>query len=636
MPVTIPDWLPGGGTVIGPPDAQTQPTDTSQRDALIKQLADAHRGQIGSSSQVLTKDAEGKDQHYYDKYTFGDGSSVEIAPTGQVQNIDLKTDKTVAGYTDITQVRNADQTISYYGRDPADGQMKKVPGLPDSAAPESTKTTPTATAQLDRIDKNGNDATQSGLPPVSLRDPKTGTVIDVPKDPSGSVTAVGDTMYVIKPDGSSTPVLGPDGKPLTKPKDPSQFNVPGVGLVNYDPSTQKASVLIPTPKGVQAGQLKPEVRNGVTYMPVDDGNGGVVWTEAKQQDGSPLPTDVIYTMASNDPRSPTITLVDNQGNSKQVSKGPDWKPPPSPAAGQALTPDTTAPYVVTIGDNGLPVFTDNTNRISITDATRQFIDSLGTHVAAGSMSEAQAQDLIKNITAGMTARATAQNAQANALQGMAQATTGQLNAISQGAQTGAGILQNRVTAATGALQNLVGQAAGAKNLMNVPAGLGDQLVGGLQGWATQLGGGQDVYDSAANLVKRADPGNALGGDAATAYGALGQMLQKYRDLTGQPHPAEVVAAQQQPNTGFTAPAAAAPATPAMPNIGGPYTGGLPAIGNNPMLAAQQMYNRNQAAQQLAQATAQANMPFGAIGANPMGSAFTSPMTIAPPAQTVTM
>jgi len=602
--------MPWPGTSIPAPwdPAPTAaPPDTSQRDKLVATLGAQHGGLVGTPSTPTVKNPKdpsgGEIPGPYDLYSFADGSTLEIAPTGEVSKYTPKaTTGTVAGWTDITQVRNPDQTITYYGKDPKDpgGPLKPVEGLPTSAAPTSTAQTATPSAELDKLDARGNvippgdtttkpvftrdpktgtttqlkdqptatsqldriDAQGKVIPPgdtttkpVSLRDPVTGTVIDVPKDAAGSVTAVGDTMYVIKPDGSSTPVVGPDGKPLTKPKDASQFNVPGVGLVNYDPSSGKANVLIAAPTGVQAKDLKPEVRGGKTYIPVDGPNGTITWQE------SDLPTDTQYTIAQNDPRSPNVLLIDQQGNSKFVSKGPDWKPPPSPAAGQALTPDTTAPFVVTIGDNGQPQFTKNTNQLSISDAQKQLIQQLGLKVASGDMSEKAAQDLISSATSTLTAQAAQQNAQANMLQAQTQqqnlgvtAAGDVLSNVQNAAQTGAGMLQNRVTAATGALNNVLNVAGQAKNLMNVPAGLGQQLVGGLQDWATQLGGGADVYNSAANLVRRADPTNQLGGDAAGAYAALGQMLQKYRDLTGQPHPAEALANQPQANTGFSAPA----------------------------------------------------------------------------------
>jgi len=651
MPVTIPDWLPGGGTVIGPPDAQTPAADTSQRDQLIKNLADQHRGQVGGASQVLTKDAEGKDQHYYDKYTFGDGTSIEIAPTGQVQNYVPKTDKTAAavpGYTDITQVRNENQSITYYGRDPADGQMKPVPGLPVSAAPASATKTPSPLGQMDKIDKNGNDATKSGLPAISLRDPATGTVIDVPKDPAGTVTPVGDNFYVIKPDGSSTLVTDSAGKPIAKTKDPSQFNVPGIGLVNYDPSTGNANVLIAAPKGLQANQLKPEVRGGKTYVPVDDGKGGITWQETN------LPSDTTYSVAANDSRSPNITLIDAQGNTKTIPKE-GWTPPPVPNVGQVQQADLVASNIAVTQPDGSIKWVPNTNQVSVSDAQRQLIQGLGIQVASGSMTEAAAKDVIASATTIMNAQAAKTNAEANAQQQIQQGAQAALQGIQQGAATGAGVLQNRVTNAQQMLSGVLGIAGQGQRsgnmgggLMNVPAGLGGQLVSGIQGWATELGGGPDVYQSAANLVRRADPGSNLGGDAATAYGALGQMLQKYRDMTGQPHPAEQIANAAQPNTGFAAPATAAAATPVAPAATfapGSFTGPAPSLPAGPTGAAiNQVPGSNYGT---SYNTAQLNgqrwpnpqpLPAGtqvpySTTSNPW---FVAPVTVAPPEATVTV
>src|SRR5262252_23709 len=124
------------------------------------------------------------------------------------------------------------------------------------------------------------------------------------------------------------------------------------------------------------------------------------------------------------------------------------------------------------------------------------------------------------------------------------------------------------------------------------------------------------------------------------------MLQKYRDLTGQPHPAETLAAQQQQgNAGFNAPTTVTPQQQINQNIAAqqlqaattPANAPFGAIGNNPMLAAQQAYNRQQAAQQLQAATAQASPPFGAVARNPWANAamFVAPTTVAPPTATVT-
>jgi len=566
------------------------------------------------------------------------------------------------------------------------GALQDVPAGPKQ---------PTPTLQLDKLDADGNDATKSGKPVVQLRDPATGVVTNVPKDPAGSLTTINKTPYLVKPDGTATVVTGPDGKPLSV-NDKSTINVPGKGLVEYDPSKSgdDAYHVVPGTEPTTnrlAKDLQPVVRNGKTFIAVDGPDGSIVWQEAKDDQGNPLPTETTYQVVQNDARSPNVLLIDAQGNSKLVSKGPDWKPPPSPQAGQALTPDTTAPHIVTIGDDGKPVFTDNPNRLSINDAQKQLIQQLGIKVANGDMSEDAAQKLITSATQSMTAQAAMINAQANQQQQVAQTGGAVLQGIQQGAQTGAGILQNRVSNAQqmlGSVLGLAGQGQRSGNmgggLMSAPAGLGEALVGGIQGWATELGGGPDVYQSAANLVQRADPGSRLGGDAANAYGVLGQMLQKYRDMTGQPHPSETIAAQQQ-QQGYTSPttysgtltnvtpnaavaAANAPnaynfnpqaSTAALNAAGFPDTpeGRAAAIaaGRGDLLgmpsAAQQQANQAAAGQQLAAATAQANTPFGAISNNPLLAAqqrlaaqqagagvgaYFAPTTVAPPAATVTV
>src|SRR5215471_5158677 len=658
------------------PADQSQPQiDSTQAQDVVNKLKDDHRGLVGQPLQVpdkddkgnQNKDASGKPLPPYTQYTFGDGSTILIKPDGTVGDFTSKSGAGTTGWTDFQQVRNPDQTVTYYGKDPADGKLKKVPDMPDSAAPESVKTTRTPSAQLDKLDSKGNviAADDTTPKPVSLRDPKSGQVIDIPKDPSGSLTTINKTPYLVKRDGTATVVTGPDGKPLSV-NDKSTINVPGKGLVEYDPSKSgdDAYHVVPGTEpstGRLAKDLQPVVRNGKTYIAVD-GAGGIVWQEAKDEQGNALPTETTYTVAQNDARSPNVLLIDSQGNSKLVSKGPDWKPPPSPQAGQALTPDTTAPHIVTIGDDGKPVFTDNPNRLSINDAQKQLIQQLGIKVANGDMSEDAAQKLITSATQSMTAQAAMINAQANQQQQVAQTGGAVLQGIQQGAQTGAGILQNRVSNAQqmlGSVLGLAGQRSPSGNfgggMLSAPAGLGEALVGGIQGWATELGGGPDVYTSAANLVQRADPGSRLGGDAANAYGVLGQMLQKYRDMTGQPHPAELIAQQQQQNAGFNAPTTVTPEQQIAQNVAAgqlqaattPASTPFGASGNNPMLAAQQAYNRAQAGQQLAAATAQANAPFGAIGSNPMANAFAnaagqgvgaffSPTTIAPPVATVTV
>lgn len=133
-----------------------------------------------------------------------------------------------------------------------------------------------------------------------------------------------------------------------------------------------------------------------------------------------------------------------------------------------------------------------------------------------------------------------------------------LSAGQQAAQTGAGLLNQRVQSGTSLLNSLTGMA-GSSKMLSAPAGLGEGLVSGVQGYVTGLGGGQGVYDTAAKAVQNLLPGGAGNPMASTAYAVLGQLLERYQQQTGQPHPvasqvANMAPQQQQPQS-FTSPQA---------------------------------------------------------------------------------
>jgi hypothetical protein len=122
-----------------------------------------------------------------------------------------------------------------------------------------------------------------------------------------------------------------------------------------------------------------------------------------------------------------------------------------------------------------------------------------------------------------------------------------LTGVNNAAQTGAGLLQNRVTAATGALNTVVGQLGGGNlgGSVGLPQGWGSRLLGGLQEWVTGLGGGQPVYDAAAAMVNQANP--AISGNptlAQEAYKALRGYMDLHTAQTGQPSPLEQQVTQQ--------------------------------------------------------------------------------------------
>jgi len=494
-------------------------------------------------------------------------------PEGHQRALFLKA-QPIKGGLNVRQTGVNDQPDPTTGKVPDNiynGDLKTIQWdqagpLGDVPAKPKEPKEPSASANLDKLDAKGNviPAGDTTTKVAKLRDPATGTVIDIPQDPNGTLTTINNTPMVVKPDGTATAVTGPDGKPITVTKDKSQLNVPGIGLVEYDPSKQGSdayNVIIKTPSGVQAKDLAPQTINGQVYVATDDGKGGIVWQTAKDETGQPLPANVVWTAAANDARSPVIQLIGSNGETKTVKKE-GWTPPPNTQAGTAITPDTTSPFIVTIGDNGQPVFTDNKNRVSITEAQQQLIQQLGGKVADGSMSEKQAQDLIASTTQAMTAEANKQNAAAN----MLTAQTGQqrlgidaannvISGVNQAAQTGAGLLQNRVTNAMSGLNTAIG-AIGSSKMTSAPAGMGENLVGGLSEWVTGLGGGQPVYDSAAAMVNAANP--SVKGDptvATQAYAALRGAMDLYKQQTGQEWQ------PQQPfNSPVTAPVGAAAGT----------------------------------------------------------------------------
>jgi hypothetical protein len=514
------------------------------------------------------------------------------------------------------------QPIAY--RDPNTGSTISIP--------QAASRTPSTTSALDRIDAQGRviPATDTTTRPAKLRDPATGTTIDLPDaktnaQPSGQFTNIvdprdpnkqriigfvdtGDNSYhqlPAEPDPTTgRQIVNTGTKLLAVDKDnnvttlatvdkqsPFQaVNVDGQ-LFRFDPNEQDASKAL-----VKIGpdnQLPATIR--------DAQNNPLVLTD--QADGTkkyvPAPGVTQASTVSTNTSSPFLIWYDAQGNEVKRVKNDNYVP----ATPTQLTPDTAAPFVPMVDPKtGSITWTPNQNQLKASDAVAQLAQSLGVQVTAGTMSEKSAQDLIKSAIDAMNAHTTQQQAQTQQQTQVTSTANTSLSNIQNAAQTGAGMLQNRVTAGTSMLNSVLGLAGQGQRsgnmgggLMNVPAGLGDQLVGGITDWATQLGGGSDVYNSAANLVRRADPNNGLGQDASTAYGILGQMLQKYRDLTGTPHPAEAIAAQSQPQTtAFNAPQTLQP-TP------------------------QQLANQQAAAQQTAAATQQFGAPFGALGANRMPS-----------------
>jgi len=199
-------------------------------------------------------------------------------------------------------------------------------------------------------------------------------------------------------------------------------------------------------------------------------------------------------------------------------------PPTNTVAKRILIPDPEHP--------GSLKWIDNEARVTASQALQNLASQLSGQVVSGDISVDEAKVIIDNANQAMTTAATAAGQQ--------------LSAIASGAQTGAGLLNQRVQAAQGFVNQGLGLLGQTKHglLVAPDSSFASNLVQGAAGFATDLGGGPEVYQAAANLVRRADPNSAMGGDAAAAYATLTQMFQKYRATHGgQPAPEETAALQ---------------------------------------------------------------------------------------------
>jgi hypothetical protein len=234
------------------------------------------------------------------------------------------------------------------------------------------------------------------------------------------------------------------------------------------------------------------------------------------------------------------TLIKSQPNQNYVEPKVDAATPPATnlTAPKILVPDPEHP--------GQLKWIDNEARVTASQALQNIASQLSGHVVDGNISVDEAKTIIDGANTAMTTAA--------------QGATGALSAIGQSATAGANMLNQRAQTAQNLVQQGMGLLSQTKHgLLVAPGGdFGQNLVQGAAGFATELGGGPEVYQAAANLVRRADPNGAQGQDAAAAYSTLTQMFQKYRAAHGgEPHPAEVAASggagQQANNQAFTSP-----------------------------------------------------------------------------------
>jgi len=411
---------------------------------------------------------------------------------------------------------------------------------------------PSPSSQLTRLDARGNviPTGDTTTPVAKLRDESTGTVTDLPdakSSPDGTVKEFGNQLLNIKPDGTYTVIAS---KPAEGEKQQAKttFDGPDGGRYEYDPNAtegKRLTQLLPPPPD----KTKPstEVRNGKTYQ-YDPSTKS--WTEA-----AGLPTEKKPVAVSTNTQARELVGLDEQGNVVSREPNPNYVGEKS----TQLPADLVAPNIPLLKPDGTIAWVPNENRVMANDAMQALLDQAGAKVNAKQMSMADAKELLTgavntmNAQTSQTNAATAQQQAQTAQQAQVRGAAGDiLQAGTQRAQTGAGLLQQRAQAATGTLQSIVGNALSNKNITSIPGDVGANLVGGLQGWTADLMGGQATMDSAARMIQAADPQSNLA-DPTTqaAISTLRQMLDKHQELTGQllPAVAATQAAQQSQQTG---------------------------------------------------------------------------------------
>lgn len=431
----------------------------------------------------------------------------------------------------------AGQTPQQQGHRIVDGQLVPIPGL--TRAKPATDTSGAPQWIPDPQDPNKEiQVVYSGTTAIPVS--ANGAVVSRPKKAEGP-TNVGGARWIPDPKNPANEIevvttLSPDGTPTNKPTGASR----------------KAPATAPTAAGNVIWQDIPDQPGKQQGGTLVEGKFVPVEGLTKDKDKKPV---AVYGTGPNDKFR---IVLDEDGKVVSKEDNPNYvgeKP-------TQLQADLVAPNIPLLKPDGTIQWVENKNRVPANQAMYDLMDQLHVKVNDRQMSMADAKDLLTGAVNAMNATTAATNAATAQQTQIASAANDVLANTRGNAQTGAGLLNQRVQSATGALQNIIGSAAGS-NMMNAPAGLGQRLVGGLQAFTTELGGGQAVYDTAARMVQAADP--KISGDptlAQQAQQALAQMFQVYQQQNGRPAPqvAATQAAQQSQQTGGMA----APATTATP------------------------------------------------------------------------
>jgi hypothetical protein len=445
--------------------------------------------------------------------------------------------------------------------DPVNNEFHAVAGAP-GAQP---------TGKFDPVVVTNPDGSQRQVGLVDTGDKSFKPLAAAPgAQPSGKYTNV----YVTNKDGSQRLIgMTDDGDKSFHP-------------VSADPTTQRQIVTTPTKIFVfdDAGKVVNEVAvdknspyqaviiDGVPYSfdpnetdpnkrftkapgdwqhpPLKDAGGNpMVWDEGQGKYVHPpgvTPAATLSTVTT----APFLEWYDQQGNLIKRVENQNYRAPQTQQGVQS----TTAPMIQQWNQKtGQWEWVENKGRVTASAALQNMASILSGQVVEGTISLDEAKELIAASNTSMT----------NAIS----AASNVLDYTAKGAQTGAGLLQQRAATAQGMLGTVLGLAGQGQRsgnygggLMSVPAGIGPMLTEGIAGYTADLMGGQGTLDAAAGMVRAAAGGDAGSPAAATAIGALTQMLDRYKQLSGTAHPVEQAfkaSQQSQQQNAVVAPVASA-------------------------------------------------------------------------------
>lgn len=531
----------------------------------------------------------------------------EGAPSNEPQTISKEAGTILSvmgpdGSPDEITVGPSDKSV-VWNTDPAGGPLPKATVVIKGPSKElpGASTTPRASpaAELERLDASFNVITDPKQPAVYIRDPKA---------PAGT------QPYKIEP-GNET---GDPSKWSVVPADPEDPQ--GAKLI-YDPQSKKVVATVPATAGQRAtgeyanivdpndptgkrvigmrdkgsNQIFPVSRDpnlqkqivstpNKIYVFNDDGTvASTVNVDRTQPNQAVVVGGQVFAFNPNetDPTKqfvkgpevaePATVGISTQNewyvffdkNGKEVSrvKNPSYQGPSQTTQG---TQSATAPFIQQWNQKtGQWEWVENKGRVTIGEATQNMINDLTGQTVDPNhpMTLEEAKTILDSAIGKMTADAQQATTAAGAAQNV-------LTTQAQGAQTGAGLLQQRATTAQNLIQqglNVATSTGGrygnySGGMLSPVPGLGQALVQGATGYATELGGGQAVYDTAVRMVQAADPNNS-NPDRATAVATLTQIMDRYKQATGQDYPtvaATKAAAASNQGQQFVSPAAVTP------------------------------------------------------------------------------